>query len=387
MSSRSDTFATGLVLLLASAHFIHDVFTAFLAPLLPLIIEKLDLSLFRASTLAVLTQVPSFFNPFLGSFVDRSQLHRLFVVIAPGGTGTLMCLLGIAPSYGALAVILLTAGLSVSSLHVSAPVLIHQVAGSSVGRGMSFFMVAGELARTVGPLVAVQVVSWFGLGGLWRMIPVALASSLLLWWKLRQVEVERPEKPPLHLLGVWSSMRRLWVGVTGILVARAFMAGALTTFLPTFLYGEGHSLWRANISLSILELAGAAGALSSGTLSDYVGRRRVLAMAMAASPPLLLVFLQSEGLAQLVVLALVGITMLSTAPVIMAVVLENAGDNPAAANGTYFMISFAIRALILLVIGALGDSVGLRTAYYWCAGFALFGVPFVLLLPKSRSRR
>lgn len=386
MSKRPATFATGLVVLLASAHFIHDIFTAFLAPLLPLIIDKLGLTLFQASTLAVLTQVPSFFNPFLGSFIDRSQLHRLFVAIGPGSSGALMCLIGLAPSYAVLAVILLTAGLSVSVLHVSAPVLIHQVSGNNVGRGMSFFMVAGELARTVGPLVAVQVVSSYGLDGLWRMIPVALGSSALLWWKLSGVEIERPTKPPLHLFGVWSKMRRVLVGVTGILISRAFMVGALTTFLPTFLYGEGHSLWRANISLAVLELAGAAGALVSGTLSDGIGRRRVLAVAIVLSPPLMLAFLQSEGGMQLAALAMLGITMLSTAPVMMAVVLENAGDNPAAANGTYFMLGFAARAVILLIVGALGDSYGLRTAYYWCAGFAVLGLPFVWLLPKSTSR-
>ena len=39
---------------------------------------------------------------------------------------------------GVLAVILLTAGLSVSTLHVSAPVLIHQVSGGNVGRGVCF---------------------------------------------------------------------------------------------------------------------------------------------------------------------------------------------------------------------------------------------------------
>ncbi len=112
----------------------------------------------------------------------------------------------------------------------------------------------------------------------------------------------------------------------------------------------------------------------------------MLAINLVASPPLMLLFLQTEGLAQLAVLALLGITMLSTAPVIMAMVLENAGDNPAAANGTYFMISFAARGMILLVVGALGDSIGLRAAYYWCAGFAMLGLPFVLLLPKSPSR-
>ena len=386
MTPTPGRFATGLVFLLASSHFVHDVFTAFLAPILPLLIEKLNLTLFQAGSLAVMTQIPSFFNPLLGSWVDRNNRHRLFVAIGPAGSGTMMCLLGVAPSYAAIAILLLTAGVSVACLHVSAPVMIQRVAADRVGRGMSFFMVAGELARTVGPLVAVQLVATWGLAGLWRAIPVALASSALLWWRLGEDDVKRPQKTPLHLFAVWSQMRGVLAGVTGILISRAFMAGALTTFLPTFLYGEGQSLLRANAALSLLELAGAAGAATSGTLSDRIGRRRVLAVSIALAPPLMLLFVHTSGLARFVVLGFLGLTMLSTAPVIMALVLENAGDNPAAANGTYFMINFTARAVILLVVGWLGDTVGLRTTYMWCGGFALLGLPFVFLLPKSVPR-
>ena len=240
MTPTPGRFATGLVFLLASAHFVHDVFTAFLAPILPLLIEKLNLTLFQAGSLAVMTQIPSFFNPLLGSWVDRNNRHRLFVAIGPAGSGTMMCLLGVAPSYAAIAILLLTAGVSVACLHVSAPVMIQRVAAvmiqrvaadrvGRVGRGMSFFMVAGELARTVGPLVAVQLVATWGLAGLWRAIPVALASSALLWWRLGEDDVKRPQKTPLHLFAVWSQMRGVLAGVTGILISRAFMAGALTT--------------------------------------------------------------------------------------------------------------------------------------------------------------
>jgi FSR family fosmidomycin resistance protein-like MFS transporter len=383
LKNKTAGFATGLVLLVAGAHFVHDVFTALLAPLLPLLIEKLELSLFQAGSLAVLNQIPSVFNPLLGSLVDRKHLYRLLVAIGPGGSGTLMCLIGLAPSYVVLAILLLTAGISVASLHVAAPVVISRVSGSRIGRGMSLFMVAGELARTVGPLVAVQLVSSFGLEGMWQVAPVAILSSAVLWWRLGNVEIERSKRPPLHLFAVWSEMRHVFVAVTGILVSRAFMAGALATFLPTFVYGEGESLWTANISLSIFELAGAAGALTSGTISDRLGRRTVLLATVALSPPLLVLFLNVDGPLRLGVLVLLGFAMLSTAPVLMALVLENAGDNPAAANGTYFMISFAARALVLLAVGALADVIGLRAAYFWCAGFAVFGIPFVLMLPRS----
>ncbi len=113
----------------------------------------------------------------------------------------------------------------------------------------------------------------------------------------------------------------------------------------------------------------------------------MLVVSIALAPPLMLLFLHTDGWAQWIVLSFLGLTMLSSAPVIMAVVLENAGDNPAAANGTYFMISFAARSVILLAVGWLGDIVGLRTTYMWCGGFAALGLPFVLLLPKSGPRR
>ncbi len=376
-------FQTGVVLVIAGAHFIHDVFTALLAPLLPLIINKLGLSLVQAGSLAVFTQLPSVFNPILGSFADRGTFRRALIVVTPGVTGTLMCFMGVSPSYGTLSILLLTVGFSVAALHVGGPVMLSQVAGAHVGRGMAFFTVAGELARTVGPLLAVQVVSTFGLEGMWRLFPVAVASSLLLWWRLRKVPERRPDRPPVPLLAVWKEMRLVLGAVFGVLMARAFMVSGLTTFLPTFIYQEGGSLWLANGSLALLELSGAAGAFAAGVMSDRFGRRNVLLVAALLSPLLMVLFLQSEGPARFVVLALLGFAALSTTPVLLAVTLESSGANPAAATGTYMMISFAARALILLAVGALGDALGLRVAFFWCAGFAALGVPFVLLLPRS----
>ncbi|MFQ5792869.1 MAG: MFS transporter, partial [Acidobacteriota bacterium] len=313
-------------------------------------------------------------------------LHRLLVIIGPGASGTMICLIGLAPGYGALTILLLTMGCSIAALHVSAPVLISEVAGGRVGRAMSFFMVAGELARTVGPLIAVQLVSLFGLAGIWRVIPIALASSLLLWWRLGGLTPTHPTARPSPLFSVWKQMWVLLVGVLGVVISRAFMLAGLTTFLPTFIYGEGESLWMANISLAVLQLAGAAGALTAGTLSDKIGRRRVLLGAMALSPPLMVLFLIVAGRLRLLVLMGLGFVALSTAPVLMAVVIENAGSNRAAANGTYFMISFSARSLIILAVGAMGDAVGLRTTYLWCAGLAVLGLPFLLLLPSNARR-
>ena len=62
----AESFQTGRVLTVAGGHLIHDIFTSFLAPLLPLIINKLGLSLTLAGSLAFFQQLPGLINPLLG---------------------------------------------------------------------------------------------------------------------------------------------------------------------------------------------------------------------------------------------------------------------------------------------------------------------------------
>ena len=378
-------FEYGKVATLAAVHFIHDVFTSFIAPLLPLLIDKLGLSLTLAGSLSVFSGLPSLFNSFLGVFADRKKLLRLFVVVTPGLTATFMSLMGLAPNYGILVALLLSAGVSVAALHVAAPVLISQVSGSRVGRGMSFFMVAGELARTLGPIIAVSTVSLVGLEGLWKLIPVGVATSLILWIRLRKMDFRDQPQPavPPSLRAMLYAMRGILTGVFGIMVARAFMVGAITTYLPTLLYNEGSTLAMSAISLSVFEFAGAAGALTSGIISDYIGRRRVLMMAMALSPLLLGAMLFSRGMLAIILLIPLGFSVLATGPVMMATVIENASGSRAAANGTYTAVSFAVRSAIILLVGAMADAWGLRTTFMLCAVIAIVGLPFGFLVPKD----
>jgi FSR family fosmidomycin resistance protein-like MFS transporter len=280
---------------------------------------------------------------------------------------------------------LLTAGISVAAIHVASPVMVGLLSGDRVGRGMSFFMFGGELARTVGPLVALWAVSTFGLPGIWRLIPVAVASSLALWWRLGRAPAPVPARKPAGLLTVWKRMRAVLVAVTGIIITRAFMFGALATFLPTYVYGEGASLRIATVSLSVMELGGAAGAFVTGTLSDRLGRRRVLLAIVALSPLLMVLFLLTGGPARMAVLLVLGFALISTTPVLLAVVVESGGSNQAAATGTFMMVTFAARAVIMLLVGAMGDAFGLRLSYFICAGFAALGIPFVLMLPGRRA--
>ena len=380
----ADAFQTGQVLTIAGGHLIHDTFTSFLAPLLPLIIQKLSLSLTLAGTLAAFQQLPSLVNPFLGLLADRGSL-RWFVILTPAVTATAMTMIGIAPGYTVLSILLLVAGLSTAIWHTPTPTMVARASGRQVGQGMSFFMLGGMLAYTVGPLLAVAAASWWGLGGIWRLAPLGVAASAVLYWRTREI-VSAP--PTTRTNGSWAEswreLRRVMLPLAGIIMAQGFMTVALSTFLPTFLSSEGASLFQAGGALSVVEIAGAAGSLASGIISDRLGRQRVLALVLLVAPVLMLLFLAVKGWATVPTLLAVGFTTLSTNPVMMALVQEYSRDHPSTGNGIYMALSFAGRSLIIVAVGAMADRWGLRATFHWCALMGFVGVPFVLMLPRQK---
>jgi len=69
------------------------------------------------------------------------------------------------------------------------------------------------------------------------------------------------------------------------------------------------------------------------------------------------------------------------APVLMAWVQESYLENRALANGVYMAMGFLIRAVVIVILGRIGDLVGLRQGFLYSAIIMLLGVPLVFLLP------
>jgi FSR family fosmidomycin resistance protein-like MFS transporter len=384
-SSPIAPFRFGGVLALSVCHFIHDVYSSFLSPLLPLLIDKLSMSLTQAGFLSTVMQLPHLLNPAIGKLADRTSV-RAFIVIAPTMTAVPMCLIGLAPNYSVLLLLLLVAGVSVALFHVPAPVMVARFSGSRVGRGMSFFMTGGELARTVGPLAAVGAVSLWGLEGFYPVMVVGIVSSVLLMLKFRALPAASAGAQQPSIRQTWRDMRFLLLPIGAILTARGFMHAAMSTFLPTFIAAETGNLWLAGISLTIYEAAGVAGILAAGPASDRFGRRTILIISLLGAPVgLALVTCAPSGM-RFAALILTGLTLLSTTPVMLALIQEHAGSAPAAANGMFMMVSFMARSATVVVVGAIADAIGLKATYLISAGIGLLAVCFTLGLPNRSVR-
>jgi len=379
---QEERFESGNVLPIVGGHFINDIYTASIAPLLPVIIEKLSLSLTMAGSLMVFMQIAALLNPIIGYMADRVSL-RYFVILTPAITATLISSISFADTYMAMALILLATGVSVAAFHAPAPAMIARVSGKQVGLGMSLYMAAGELARTLGPIIAVWAVSMWTLDGFYRLVVFGWIASAILFWRLRTVPARAERSGSLRELTPF--LLRLYLPLAIILFFRNFMMASLTTYLPIYLNMGGASLWLSGIALSILEFAGVGGALLSGTLSDWAGRKTILFVATISSSLLLFVFLNIDGWLFVPVLLLLGFSIFSTSPVMLAIVQDQLPNHRAVGNGLFIFMSFAIRSAAIMTIGVVGDNLGLSTAYLWSAIIALGGIPAIFMLPGTKK--
>jgi FSR family fosmidomycin resistance protein-like MFS transporter len=377
-SPENTEFQTSQVTPVVAAHLTHDIYTASVAPLLPLLIEKLSLTLTQAGLLSSFLLIPGILNPFFGYIADRVSI-RYFVILAPAVTGTVISMIGFAPNYFALAILLFAAGTSTAAFHAPAPAMISRVAGRKVGFGMSLFMAAGEMAYALGPLIAVWAISTWTLDGFWRLMVFGWAASLLLFLRMRNVPA-RPEKPG-SFKAILPALPTLFLPLALFNLLRFPMIEGLTTFLPTYMTSRGSGLWMAGGSLSIVMLAGVIGVLSIGSISDRFGRKPVLVGVTLISFVLTLIFLRTSGWMAGLVLFLLGFFVMSTPPVLMAIVQEHFPYNRATANGIYMATMFVLRPIGTLLVGFLGDRIGLQQAIFWGAMISLLAVFAALKIP------
>ena len=377
-------FQTGKVITVALAHSVHDIYSSFLAPILPLLIDKLGISLSTAGFLSMIGRIPAVLNPLVGLAADRLQI-RYLLILAPSVTATSMSLLGVAPSVTVLIILLFVMGIGASMFHVPAPVVMRQVSGNRVGKGMSFFMLGGEVARGLSPLVILGAVSLWGLEGTYRLIPFGLAASVILYFKFKDVKIERNSKSNEAKEGVKQTLKDiapLFGAIIGATFFIALLRGSLTAFLPTYITMKGKSLWAGGIALSALQISGAIGTYISGTISDKIGRRKTLLIVGVASSVLMWLFILSNDFWAIPILILLGLFVFGTTPVMLAIVNDNSSNRPAFINGIYITVNFVIGGGSILLVGLLGDMYGLETTYKITASTAVLSIPFILRIKR-----
>ncbi|MDR7587881.1 MAG: MFS transporter, partial [Armatimonadota bacterium] len=353
-----------------AAHFLNDFFLSFLGPLLPLVVQTFDLSLALAGFLATtLTTSSALSQPLFGALADRLR-RPVFVVLGPALSVAAMGLVGLAPGYGVLLVLLLVAGTGTASFHPQGAAAAGGAALRRRGAALSVFVAGGELGYAVGPLAIAAAVSAWGLRSTAALAAAGLLACGLLARSLPGRRTSAADPPPARTgpARVAGPLVLLWL----VVVLRSILITAYQTFLPLLLHQRGGSLVAGGAAVCAFGGVGALGGISGGLLADRIGRRRTLVLSLVVPVPLLLLFLLTPGPWSYVWLAAGGAALYLSAAVTIVMAQELLPRRAGVASSIVMGLAWGTAGLSLTGVGALADAVGLDRAL---AGLLALVVP------------
>ncbi len=376
---------TRLLALLAVGHMVIDINQGALPALLPFLRSALGLSYAATGTIVLMANsTSSLVQPLFGYLADRAArrwLLPLSVLLSSGG----IALTGLAPSYGAVLVLVVLMGFGIAAYHPEGYRMATRVAGDRKATGLSIFSTGGNIGISIGPPLMTALITGLGLPGTLGLLLPGLLVTLLLTTGLPRLSA--PSMPSVQKVS--ASAPRTMVGAMSLLILvvalRSWTQLGLTTYVPFYyldvLKGDPRMI---GTLLFVFLGAGAAGTLVAGPIADRVGVRRYVVSVFLLATPLAVAFLLVRGILSFIFLGALGFVLVSTFTVSVVLGQAYMPRNPGMASG--LIVGFAIGAggLGVTVFGWIADHLGLMTTLWISALMPLAGFITALFLPEPR---
>jgi FSR family fosmidomycin resistance protein-like MFS transporter len=365
----------------ASTHFVVDAYGNMFAPLLPLLIPQLSLSLKTVGVLAMCYQLASSVSQLgFGTLADRWR-PRVLLMGGPILSVVVLSALGTSTSVVMLAALLLIGGLGGAAFHPPAAALVHAVSGERKGLAMSAHISGGSLGFAIAPLVFAPAV--VALGPSWAWI-VALPGLLALTYTLRLMR--RVEIPRKHAREGWADLRPYARPLTLlylIVVLRTLSANSLSVFLPVLLTRQGMGVNEASAAVSLYLLISTVGGFLGGPVADRYGPRQVIIWSLVASVPFLLAGQLASGWPLTLLVSIGGFLLQSTLPVNVTFGQQIAPVSAATVSSLMMGFAWGVGSLLAPVVGVIGDRLGLSAALSITAVVPLMAAAVAVPLPRA----
>jgi FSR family fosmidomycin resistance protein-like MFS transporter len=372
------------ILLLAGTHFIVDGYGNILAPLLPLLITEMNLSLAAAGALQTCFQLAASVAQLgFGHVADRWR-PRLLLLAGPLVSVGILATIGLASNPWLLGVILVAGGLGGAAFHPPAAALVHRFAGLKKGLAMSVHITSGTLGQAMAPLVFAPFVQRYGL----QATPVLMIPALGVLGALLLPRIPRFDRlQERHETSGFGALRPYAKPLTLlylIVVLRTLTALSYSTFVPVMLTRRGMTLAEAGTAAAVYLVAVGAGGFVGGPLADRWGARRVIILSLVLSVPFLAAAPMLPGWTLVAVLSVGGFLLQSTLPVNVTFGQMIAPISAATVSSLMMGFAWGTGGLAVPIVGMVADRIGIERTLVTMSVVPLVAAVLALPLPAGK---
>lgn len=341
---------------LCGAHFINDIYTGFLNPIMPFIAEQVKISMPVATIILSCSHIfSSLLQPYFGFFADKMRKRAMifwglistavFISFAPG-----------MKSIPLLILFIILGSLGSSLYHPQSLGLVSKFTTSNSAKNMGIFIAMGTLGFSLGPLLSAFTAQYFGLDKMHILAALGVVWACLMFALVPKFSDEKSNKVDINLKQAFTDiLTNQKLNILNIIaILKSLMTTSCSILLPFLWKAEGYSKFQIGAALFAFLFLGGIASLLSPKFERKIGTANVFYFSMITTCPLMLLFMltyKTCPAVSFVIFAVIGFVTMFATPVTMSMAQKVLPQYKSIIGGFINGFSWGVVAIVMSIVG------------------------------------
>ena len=304
-------------------HFINDIYTGFLNPIMPFIAEQVKISMPVATIILSSSHIfSSLLQPFFGFFADNMRKRALIF----WGLICTAIFISIAPAINNLAIMIICiilGSLGSSLFHPQSLGLISKFSTSDTVRNMGIFIAFGTLGFSLGPLLSSTIAQYFGLDKMPFLAVLGIFWALLMFKMVPKFSITAEKKGELNFIkAIKDILSNKQLNILNIIaLLKSLVQTSCSILLPFLWKSMGYSKFQIGLAMFCFIFLGGISSLISPKLEKKIGTANVFYFSMIMTFPMMILFMityKTHPTISFIIYALTGFVTMFATPITMS---------------------------------------------------------------------
>ncbi len=358
---------------LSGGHFINDIYTGVLNPIMPFIAAKIGLSMAIATIILTVSHIfSSLLQPLFGYFADNI-VKRSFIFWGLILSSIFIPLSALSDNPFILVIFIIIGSIGSSLFHPQALGFASRFANKlNPGKSMAVFVAMGTLGYSCGPIISSGITQFLGMHKMPLMTCLGVMWALLMFKFVPKLSLSEPVLSKINFKTAFKRIltnRKLNI-LNVIAMLKTMIMSACFILLPFLWKNMGYEPFYIGMALFLFIFAGGIGSLLSNSVERRIGAANVFYISMISTLPLMILFVltySAHPTISLVIFVITGfITMMAT-PVTMVMAQNVLPEYKSIISGFINGFSWGIVAVAMSLLGFVAENFGITNVLIFVA--------------------
>lgn len=358
---------------LGGGHFINDIYTGVLNPIMPFIAAKIGISMAVATIILTISHIfSSLLQPLFGFLADNN-VKRSFIFWGLILSSIFIPLSALAHNPFILILFIIIGSIGSSLFHPQALGFASKFAKySDAGKAMAVFVAMGTLGYSCGPIVSSAITQFLGMPKMPLMTVVGCTWALLMFGfvpKLSNIEQIKDKIDFKTAFKRILSNRKLNI-LNLIAMMKTMISSACFILLPFLWKNMGYRPFYIGMALFAFIFAGGIGSLVSSNIEKKIGSANVFYISMISTLPLMILFVLSyrpHPTLSLIIFIIMGFVTMMATPVTMLMAQNVLPEYRSIISGFINGFSWGVVAIAMSMLGFVAENFGITNVLLFVA--------------------